>query len=382
MADIKFNLNKPGEIYFIHEKDVITGVRSPYTKIGLVGDKVSQDETEELDAVPTENLEESVNTFQSLRTSRDRIKEHQTGNSGVLLFDENVPVVRSGAISTTEKAIHERFAHLRIRGEWFMLNDQELKSAIELANNLAKQVENNAKAYSLATSFGEQESNKEILKPDSELSDFTEQLRKTMKALSEKNNRAIKIEQIIAKAMTNAIELEGVAAWTFKKPSRTFNSDLAKALDPDFYERSMVAKVSGIFRVSKQLKAENESLDKEKAVFIANEQSIQLTVPRPKDIENLHKEYLKLVGEINELNWEASFGKAFIKSKMETAKEIEGIATWTRSMSEPTFKSEIFKKLLTISGRKEDIEKCLNPLSGEPSYSFKVLKLRPYPVQW
>jgi hypothetical protein len=83
MADIKFNINKPGEIYFIHEKDVITGIRSPYTKIGLVGDKASQDELDDAEELITNAADESVNTFQSLRTSRDRIKEHQTGNSGL-----------------------------------------------------------------------------------------------------------------------------------------------------------------------------------------------------------------------------------------------------------------------------------------------------------
>jgi hypothetical protein len=380
MADIEFNFGKPGEIYFIHEKDVITGIRSPYTKIGLVGDKVAQEDTEESSIPSEENVEESASTFQSLRTSRDRIKEHQTGNSGILLFDENVPVVRTGAVSATEKAIHERFANLRIRGEWFMLNEKELKAAIELATNLAKQVEENSSSYSIAQSLAEAESTSEIIKPDSELIDFAEQLRTTMKTLSEKNNRATKIEQIIAQAMTDAIELEGVAAWTYKRPSRTFNADLAKALDPDFYERSLVTRVSGIFRVSKLLKADNETLDKERASFGANDQSILLTAPRSKDIEDIHKEYLSLAGEISELNWEASFGKAFIKSKMGTASEIEGIAKWSRNMSEPTFKSDIFKKLLTASGRKEDIKKCLNPLTGEPSYSFKVLKMRPYPL--
>jgi len=380
MADIKFNINKPGEIYFIHEKDVITGIRSPYTKIGLVGDKASQDELDDAEELITNAADESVNTFQSLRTSRDRIKEHQTGNSGILLFDENVPVVRSGAISATEKAIHERFATLRIRGEWFMLNDQELKAAIDLATSLAKQVEAHSKSYALSQALAELESTNEIIKPDSELSDFAEQLRNTMKKLSEKNNRAAKIEQIIAKAMTDSIELDGVAAWTYKKPNRTFNADLAKALDSDFYERSLVSKISGIFRVTKPLKAENETLEKEKSVFIANDKSIQRTAPRPKEIENLHKEYLALAGEISELNWEASLGKAFVKSKMGTAGEIEGVAKWARALSEPTFKSDIFKKLLTASGRKEDIEKCLNPLAGEPSYSFKVLKMRPYPL--
>ena len=380
MADIEFNLGKPGEIYFIHEKDVITGIRSPYTKIGLVGDKVAQDDSEESSIPVDENAEDSASTFQSLRTSRDRIKEHQTGNSGILLFDENVPVVRTGAVSATEKAIHERFANLRIRGEWFMLNEKELKAAIEMATSLAKQVEDNSSSYSIAQSIAEVESTSEIIKPDSELIDFAEQLRTTMKNLSQKNNRATKIEQIIAQAMTDAIELEGVAAWTYKRPSRTFNADLAKALDPDFYERSLVTRVSGIFRVSKLLKAENETLDKERVSFTANEKSILLTAPRPKDIEDLHREYLSLAGEISELNWEASFGKAFIKSKMGTASEIEGIAKWSRTLSEPTFKSDIFKKLLTASGRKEDIKKCLNPLTGEPSYSFKVLKMRPYPL--
>jgi hypothetical protein len=380
MADIEFNFGKPGEIYFIHEKDVITGIRSPYTKIGLVGDKVAQDDSEESSIPADENVEESASTFQSLRTSRDRIKEHQTGNSGILLFDENVPVVRTGAVSATEKAIHERFANLRIRGEWFMLNEKELKAAIDLATNLAKQVEENSSSYAIAQSIAEVESTSEIIKPDSELIDFAEQLRKTMKTLSEKNNRATKIEQIIAQAMTDAIELEGVAAWTYKRPSRTFNADLAKALDPDFYERSLVTRVSGIFRVSKLLKADNETLDKERASFGANDQSILLTAPRSKDIEGIHKEYLSLAGEISELNWEASFGKAFIKSKMGTASEIEGIAKWSRTMSEPTFKSDVFKKLLTASGRKDDIKKCLNPLAGEPSYSFKVLKMRPYPL--
>jgi hypothetical protein len=382
MADINFNLNKPGEIYFIHEKDVMTGVRSPYTKIGLVGDKPASDDPEDFQDRNEEFSDGGANSFQSLRTSRDRIKEHQTGNSGILLFDDNVPVVRSGAISATEKAIHDRFANLRIRGEWFMLNDKELEAAIDLARALADEVEQNSNYYALATTFSEQESTAEVIKPDSELVDFTEQLRKTMQRLSEKNNRAALIEQVIAKSMTSAIELEGVAAWTYKKPSRTFNRDLAKALDPEFFERSLVSKVSGTFRVSKQLKAKKEALEKEKAVFLATDKSIQKTAPRDKEVEALHQEYLTLAGEINVLTWEASFGKAFIKSQMGTAREIEGIATWSREMSEPTFKSDIFKKLLIASGRKDEIEKCLNPLTGEPSYSFKVLKMRPYPTNF
>jgi hypothetical protein len=392
--DINFNFARPGEIYFIREKDVITGEISKYTKIGLVGDRSNAPETlsseaseaessEDLTEVesPSQSDEEEAKTFADfqLRNSLARMKEHQTGNSGILLFDEsNIPVVRTPAVAATEKAIHARFAHLRIRGEWFMLNSEELKEAINLAKNLAALLEKEQKSFEKALELNNVFATGEIIKPDSEIIDFAEAQRKAERLLKVKQHRASFIENEIAKSMAHAIELEGVAGWTRRAGGKRFDNTAAKEVAPELIEQSMVAGISKKFTLLGVEKVDSKNIDKVETKFIADNKSLLLTAARPKDLQDLHQEYLSLLGEINELNWQRTLGRSFIKNRIGDATEIEGIAKWDRKVSNPTFNAAKFKELLKASGREADIALCMKPY--DESFSFSVLKMRPYPT--
>jgi hypothetical protein len=392
--DINFNFARPGEIYFIREKDVITGEISKYTKIGLVGDRSNAPETlstessevetsEDLTEVesPGQSDEEEAKTFADfqLRNSLARMKEHQTGNSGILLFDEsNIPVVRTPAVAATEKAIHARFAHLRIRGEWFMLNSEELKEAIALAKALSALLEKEQKSFEKALELNNVFASGEIIKPDSEIIDFAQGQRKIERDLKIKQHRASFIENEIAKSMAHAIELEGVAGWTRRAGGKKFDNAKAKEVAPDLIEQSMVENTYKRFTLLGVEKVDSKNIDKVETKFIADNKSLLLTAPRPKDLQDLHQEYLSLLGEINELNWQRTLGRSFIKNRIGDATEIEGIAKWDRKVSNPTFNAAKFKELLKASGREADIALCMKPY--DESFSFSVLKMRPYPT--
>lgn len=389
--DINFNFARPGEIYFIREKDVITGEISKYTKIGLVGDRSNAPETLSTEAEASEDLtevespgqtdEDEAKTFADfqLRNSLARMKEHQTGNSGILLFDEsNIPVVRTPAVAATEKAIHARFAHLRIRGEWFMLNSEELKEAIALAKNLAGLLEKEQKSFEKALELNNVFATGEVIKPDSEIIDFAEVQRKTEHDLKVKQHRASYIENEIAKSMAHAIELEGVAGWTRRAGGKKFDNSKAKEVAPDLYEKSMVESTYKRFTLLGVEKVDSKNIDKVETQFIADKKSLLLTAARPKDLQDLHQEYLSLLGEINELNWQRTLGRSFIKNRIGDATEIEGIAKWDRKVSNPTFNAAKFKELLKASGREADIALCMK--TYDESFSFSVLKMRPYPI--
>jgi hypothetical protein len=98
---------EPGEIYFIGEQDTRSGERSPYVKIGLVG---------------------------STRTSADRLYDHRTANPRELIVHA---IVKTDLVAWTENALHKKFGKQRIRGEWFVLDDELLASAIAEAHVLA-----------------------------------------------------------------------------------------------------------------------------------------------------------------------------------------------------------------------------------------------------
>jgi hypothetical protein len=150
---LKPNFDRPGEVYFIRGVDLISGEKSPYVKIGLVGDRkesdngTSNDDESNVDEGLGEEPEvESSNgdssndeaevestTYEQFkeRKSRDRLKEHQTGNPQKLVLDD-ARVVPSVAVSATEKAMHNLFALKRVRGEWFYVpEDSELEGIIE-----------------------------------------------------------------------------------------------------------------------------------------------------------------------------------------------------------------------------------------------------------
>ena len=100
-----------GDLYFIGERDLLTGLETTYFKIGRV--KESRDGDAE-----------------------SRLGEHQTGNPRALSL---LKVVKAPAISDLEAMVHNQFATARVRGEWFELTADQLDAAIKVAEQRAQE---------------------------------------------------------------------------------------------------------------------------------------------------------------------------------------------------------------------------------------------------
>ena len=97
----------PGNLYFIRDIDYLTGEVGKYVKIGIVTND---------------------------RTTEDRIKNHQTGNPrGIYPVAEvtDVPFVER-----LETHLHYEYNEHWITGEWFLLNDKEVKALVARAESL------------------------------------------------------------------------------------------------------------------------------------------------------------------------------------------------------------------------------------------------------
>jgi hypothetical protein len=100
----------PGNLYFIRDIDYLTGDIGKYVKIGIVTNE---------------------------RTTEERIKNHQTGNPrGIYPVAEvtDVPFVER-----LETHLHYENNEQWITGEWFLMNDTEVKSVVARAEYLKSQ---------------------------------------------------------------------------------------------------------------------------------------------------------------------------------------------------------------------------------------------------
>jgi len=391
--DIEFNFKKPGEVYFVRERDVISGEVSQYTKIGLVGDRpgdsdhtLNTDEEDQspADLEPTESnpvdvAAEEETTFSGylLKNSEKRLKQHQTGNPNMLMLDASVPVVRTPSVSATEKALHHRFANLRIRGEWFMLDDAQLKEAIELAQKLAGRLQQFEKTFHLAREISLLDSSEEVITPDSELLDLGEHLKKIEHKLKSQVARASAIENQIAATMTDAIEIEGVAVWTFRKSSSRFNYSRFLEKHPEFKDVLTGSKRTQTLRLLGALKVEERNQKDIESDFSGSVKAKLTVGSRDSYLQDLHQEYLSLLKAINENSWERTILKDEIRVRFGEAQEIKGIANWKRETKSAILGSSAKAHLESI-GRTDLITEFTDAVPE--SYSFKVLPMRPYPL--
>jgi hypothetical protein len=118
------SITRSGEIYFIRERDYLTGEVSRYVKIGLTRDD---------------------------RKSAARQDDHQTGNPRGLFLHHAEKV---DMVSTVEKVLHWQFAAKRVTGEWFLLDDDLLARAVARCGELGVEFASHVDAIRTAEYFG------------------------------------------------------------------------------------------------------------------------------------------------------------------------------------------------------------------------------------
>lgn len=105
-----FKFGEPGTLYFMLERDRFNMKLSQYLKIGIT--------TGDRDIVKREH-------------------EHQTGNPRQIFSHHNI---QTSGVQMLETFMHNHFSMLRVKGEWFKVDETQLNELIDFAENRATQM--------------------------------------------------------------------------------------------------------------------------------------------------------------------------------------------------------------------------------------------------
>lgn len=344
---------KPGSIYFLKERDYLTGAISPYVKIGLVRDDK-----------PTEK----------------RISEHQTGNPREILDYATLPM---RFVEDAETRLHYLFGEQWIAGEWFSLSNDQLQEALDICSRINEEQIKIADSYLHSIELKDQISTKDTLSPSAEeiqLHEEAIQLKNQLKVIDGKLGLC---KNRIMSHLGNGIRIDGILDTIIKDGTSSWSEKNFKQDHPSIYESYLEndnSKVSGSFILSGQtsLRKLDDGLDaqiKASKVESLNFEEIdsELTVERTNKLAVLHLEYIQLNKEKYQLDWEYRQKEYQIQSRMGIYAEFEGIAKWKRELKD-SFK---LNKEALFAAHPEFIEQY--QISKPKSVSYQVRNWRSYP---
>ena len=351
MAKIKLT---KGQLYFLREKDYLTGEISRYVKIGLVR---NQKETEE------------------------RISEHQTGNPREIY---NYCSIESPFVEHLETLIHYRLAEKWIVGEWLDLNENEIEQAIKECKEIIQEQEAIKEELEESYSLGEIQSCDDIKKPTEKSKAIWEQLIDVKLDLDQLNARKAIVNHRLKTIMGKSDGIDGVVNLVFKDGQTRFKEKEFAEANPELYKKYLnkeTIKRSSTFTIKgkKTLRKENPALAQEKKELekievAASDIKRDQKAERNEEVVELHAQYLKLQKEIYTSEWKYTRLEAKLKVQTGKSEGIEGLCGWKRE-STPAVG---FNKKEFQENHPELYEKyCLT----EPeNFSFNVNSWRPYYV--
>ena len=312
-----------GELYFIRERDVLTGEISPYVKIGLVRENEA-------------------------KSSADRTQEHQTGNPRELFLHH---VILSPCISYLETTMHGRFEPWRVSGEWFNLSAADCDRAIKEATSYAAQ---------LAPVKGQLERIEEVkvtptdvskLDPtehDLELASTYARAALSMKAIKDVRKE---IKDLILLCNQENIDVSDLGKVTFgSRP--TFNEPQFKAEHPEIYSQFMKteSEVTGAFRWENAL-TNSLSLDETNPSLAVLIDGMRQGIAGISSKSIQPSSLIEMIFELKTHEAAATFDKDLAQAELQArcglATGIKEICTWKRELkTEPKFDRTLFKATL------------------------------------
>ena len=298
---------KSGELYFINEVDVLTGVASNFYKIGLVKDSRQGD-------------------------AANRLDEHQTGNPRKLVIVECVEAV---AISDLEKTVHNRFATRRILGEWFVLDDEELATSIEIAKELSSEQSRHRYQLAAATELSKVESDGRTREPQDEdrewFLSFT-----SAKALGVRA-KALKTrtETFFKSAIEVGADAGNYARWT-QATRKAFDKEKFAESYPELFEQFLreETRLSSKFLPKPQKDAQTPVLVD--SFLVLEQQFEEFFGDDSSDadaLHQLHQLHLQLLRFTAQAKWDQEIAEANLKALCGESDEIGELLTWRRKQS-------------------------------------------------
>jgi len=297
----------PGELYFIRERDPLTRETSNYVKIGLVKDNGG-------------------------RTSVERLDEHQTGNPRDLMIHERIS---APAIIQIETTMHGIYAPLRVNGEWFLFNEEQLFEAIATAKLLATEAQLNLEKLTRSEALAKETSSDEVLQKTDETEALYEQYVSLQAVTKEYEKLKNEFDVLVSEAIKSGEDIGNIATNQLRIQNK-FDEKLFQTEHPDLYEMFLVPKerFSGRFTMMKY----KTEID----LQIVNPEFYLLTLSFKESLakygteeggnHKLHSLHRQLLSLYTRAVWEKELVEAAIKDACGSSKEIVGICKWNREV--------------------------------------------------
>jgi hypothetical protein len=204
----------PGEVYFIREIDVLTGVTLDYVKIGLVKND---------------------------RESSARSTEHQVANPRDL---DVIRAVRTDCVVTVEKCLHWRYLRDGVRGEWFKFDDQRLSEAIRYAEDLRDQFALRVSELRRGLEFQQMVSSGAAIRSSDDAVHWLLEYQVAHLIESDAKEAQTRFNTLIKKQAAEGADTSEVAS--IRRTEPTFvDVELLEATEPELWRQYVREKVSG-----------------------------------------------------------------------------------------------------------------------------------------
>ena len=296
-----------GEIYFIGEKDLKTGLDTRYCKIGIVREGAK-----------------------GARSSAERLLEHQTGNPRKLFLRD---VVVAPAAEEIETRVHRIFAPLRVNGEWLELSDSQYAEALRLTNTMANEARARLSQLQSAESLKDISSNGKTIEPSPEIVQVWNELNQAKAVLKLCDQGLVAIKKVISKFAGDQ-SVEGIVTVQERKGRVTFDQKQFEQEHPELFSKYQVDKVSWKHRFT--LSKQKDALDVESFSpgigALMSELNVKCgQVKSVEDLVHIHAAHVQLLSRESTADWVVSLKEAFLKAALGENEAFEGICKWSRS---------------------------------------------------
>lgn len=303
-----------GEIYFIGEKDLRTKELTQYFKVGIVREN-----------------EENAD-----RDSTQRLLEHQTGNPRELYIES---VVKTELVELVETLLHKKFAPLGVRGEWMLLNSDELAKVKAEAELLASEAKEIISDIQKAEKLAKTQSDEDVIPATDELKLLNEIYLESNAKLKACDEMFDVIKEILVDALEDEDEVEEVEAFVQvqeRKGKSTFDETAFKEKYSELYSRFTITRsiVKGTpsYSGSRSFKKEFRDFDPNFATIVESFQPLVEKIEAGQETkESLHGLSLELRRVTAEALWAKMKSESKIKVACGTHAGIDGVFKWVRT---------------------------------------------------
>ena len=303
-----------GSLYFLRDKDYLTGDMGRYVKIGIVRNDKSTDK---------------------------RIKEHQTGNPRDIIDVHTIAGVPF--VEKLETLVHYRFNEKWITGEWFDLDDKELKVVINEAERMKDEQVLFESAILKSEKLSSTESNGISRAATAAEEGLRDEYITKLKRTKELEARLALVRADFCHELGKKYgTIKGVLDMSFTSDSLSFDTSGFKSAHPSLFDEYSKSESEEKIKESFEIIGEkdaalakwNKPLDEQKKKiskehFNRKQENIELT--RSKKIENLHAEHLGFLKELNLLQWDLELIKYQLKAAVDKDEKIDGVCSWKRT---------------------------------------------------